>query len=220
MRCVVPGSGSELWSWVALIERGEGPCPAGAGAAPGPHALAPGFGEAGCLPCPARTGQDTPLAPGRRFGRPFPRPRPRRPSISPASTPPTPVHSFRFHHLAGPPPSPTCGASSKSVSQGFDLRPPSLSPLRLRLRLPLRPSPSAHLRMVLTNRTCAAINDAVTETDTSFFDGRWDAHEIGWLVAGVCAIVVSVWGGSASERVGVLRPLASSGGRRYFTGRH
>ena len=74
--------------------------------------------------------------------------------------------------------------------------------------------------MGFTNRTCAAINDSTIETDDPFFDGNWDAHKIGWLIAGVCALVVSlVWGSLTNARTGAepeavqpcaARPLPSS----------
>ncbi|GAA5866113.1 hypothetical protein JCM1840_005074 [Sporobolomyces johnsonii] len=43
----------------------------------------------------------------------------------------------------------------------------------------------------LTNHTCPAENTAGTE-ESSFLDGRWDAHEIGWVIAGVTAAVSTV----------------------------
>ncbi|SCZ99048.1 BZ3500_MvSof-1268-A1-R1_Chr3-1g05782 [Microbotryum saponariae] len=45
--------------------------------------------------------------------------------------------------------------------------------------------------MVLTNRTCPAENTSALE-QSDFWDGRWDAHEIGWLIAGVAAAVSTV----------------------------
>ncbi|GAA5835989.1 hypothetical protein JCM9279_002158 [Rhodotorula babjevae] len=38
------------------------------------------------------------------------------------------------------------------------------------------------------NKTCPAENAAAVD-QASFFDGRWDAHEIGWIIAGVTTIV-------------------------------
>lgn len=43
----------------------------------------------------------------------------------------------------------------------------------------------------MSNHTCASTNTA-TEEQSSFLDGRWDAHEIGWLVAGATAAVTVV----------------------------
>ncbi|CEQ42783.1 SPOSA6832_04644 [Sporobolomyces salmonicolor] len=43
----------------------------------------------------------------------------------------------------------------------------------------------------LTNHTCPAENAAGTE-QSSFLDGRWDAHETGWVIAGVTAAVSTV----------------------------
>ncbi|GAA5948722.1 hypothetical protein JCM21900_005273 [Sporobolomyces salmonicolor] len=43
----------------------------------------------------------------------------------------------------------------------------------------------------LTNHTCPAENTAGTE-QSSFLDGRWDAHETGWVIAGVTAAVSTV----------------------------
>lgn len=37
---------------------------------------------------------------------------------------------------------------------------------------------------------CPAENTAAAE-ESDFFDGRWDQHEIGWVIAGVTAAVVS-----------------------------
>ncbi|GAA6058754.1 hypothetical protein JCM10212_001870 [Sporobolomyces blumeae] len=48
------------------------------------------------------------------------------------------------------------------------------------------------------NHTCPAENAEATD-QSSFFDGRWDAHEIGWVIAGSTAAVslaitlVSIW---------------------------
>ncbi|GAA5899275.1 hypothetical protein JCM8208_001605 [Rhodotorula glutinis] len=48
------------------------------------------------------------------------------------------------------------------------------------------------------NKTCPAENAAAID-QASFFDGRWDAHEIGWIIAGVTTAVstlitlVSIW---------------------------
>ncbi|BGP14568.1 hypothetical protein JCM10213_001917 [Rhodosporidiobolus nylandii] len=46
--------------------------------------------------------------------------------------------------------------------------------------------------MVLSNRTCPAENTINTD-QASFWDGRWDAHEIGWVVAGVTALVTTIF---------------------------
>ncbi|GAA6002268.1 hypothetical protein JCM10207_003155 [Rhodosporidiobolus poonsookiae] len=45
--------------------------------------------------------------------------------------------------------------------------------------------------MGLTNRTCPAENSLNTD-QSSFFDGRWDAHEIGWVIAGATAAAATV----------------------------
>ncbi|GAA5966586.1 hypothetical protein JCM3765_005665, partial [Sporobolomyces pararoseus] len=38
------------------------------------------------------------------------------------------------------------------------------------------------------NSTCPAENTIATD-QSSFFDGRWDAHEKGWIIAGATALV-------------------------------
>ncbi|GAA5967214.1 hypothetical protein JCM11641_000479 [Rhodosporidiobolus odoratus] len=43
----------------------------------------------------------------------------------------------------------------------------------------------------LTNSTCPAENTINTDQN-SFWDGRWDSHEIGWVIAGVTALVATV----------------------------
>lgn len=40
------------------------------------------------------------------------------------------------------------------------------------------------------SRECPAENARGTD-QSSFFDGRWDAHEKGWVIAGATAFVVS-----------------------------
>lgn len=40
------------------------------------------------------------------------------------------------------------------------------------------------------NSTCPAENTIATD-QSSFFDGRWDAHEKGWVIAGATAFIVS-----------------------------
>ncbi|KAM0788378.1 hypothetical protein ACM66B_001518 [Microbotryomycetes sp. NB124-2] len=45
--------------------------------------------------------------------------------------------------------------------------------------------------MVLTNRTCDAINDFAIDPEP-FWDGNWEPHKIGWLVAGVTAAITTV----------------------------
>lgn len=42
----------------------------------------------------------------------------------------------------------------------------------------------------LTNHTCPNINTYNVEQET-FFTGPFDDHKLGWIIAGVCAIVVS-----------------------------
>ncbi|GAA5868622.1 hypothetical protein JCM8547_003758 [Rhodosporidiobolus lusitaniae] len=44
--------------------------------------------------------------------------------------------------------------------------------------------------MALTNSTCPAENSVSTD-QSDFWDGRWDAHEVGWLIAGVTALVAT-----------------------------
>jgi hypothetical protein len=41
------------------------------------------------------------------------------------------------------------------------------------------------------NSTCPAENTIGTD-QSSFWDGRWDAHEKGWIIAGATALVVSI----------------------------
>lgn len=43
----------------------------------------------------------------------------------------------------------------------------------------------------LTGRICPAINSSVLD-QASFFDGPFDAHKIGWVVAGVTALVATL----------------------------
>ncbi|KAK4051854.1 hypothetical protein OIV83_002559 [Microbotryomycetes sp. JL201] len=44
--------------------------------------------------------------------------------------------------------------------------------------------------MVLTNRTCDAINDFAADPEP-FWNGNWEPHKIGWLVAGLTAAVTT-----------------------------
>ncbi|GAA5821243.1 hypothetical protein JCM11251_004529 [Rhodosporidiobolus azoricus] len=43
----------------------------------------------------------------------------------------------------------------------------------------------------LTNKTCPAENTKATD-QSSFWDGRWDAHEIGWIIAGATAAATTI----------------------------
>ncbi|KAK4058397.1 hypothetical protein OIO90_000555 [Microbotryomycetes sp. JL221] len=45
--------------------------------------------------------------------------------------------------------------------------------------------------MVLTNRTCEAINDLGIDPEP-FWNGNWEPHKIGWLVAGVTALITTM----------------------------
>ncbi|KAK4703675.1 hypothetical protein P7C70_g2541, partial [Phenoliferia sp. Uapishka_3] len=45
---------------------------------------------------------------------------------------------------------------------------------------------------MLTNRTCPSINESTIDQE-AFWNGHWDAHKIGWLIAGVTAAVLAAF---------------------------
>ncbi|GAA6037905.1 hypothetical protein JCM8097_009483 [Rhodosporidiobolus ruineniae] len=45
--------------------------------------------------------------------------------------------------------------------------------------------------MGLTNATCPAENTVSTDQN-DFWDGRWDAHEVGWVIAGATALAATI----------------------------
>ncbi|GAA5884504.1 hypothetical protein JCM6882_005280 [Rhodosporidiobolus microsporus] len=63
-----------------------------------------------------------------------------------------------------------------------------LRPAFVPLALALLPSLA---EAALTNKTCPAEN-TVSRDQSDFWDGRWDAHEIGWVIAGATAAATTI----------------------------